>query len=73
MKIDNHNLDDALLAAIKDDLKAVEKAPARKRPLPQSFIYIVVLELGSCPADIPPHQLKVPDVTPPMNFKERCD
>ena len=73
MKIDNHNLDDALLAAVKADLKAVEKAPARKRPLPQSFIYIVALELGSCPADIPPHQLKVPDVTPPMNFKERCD
>lgn len=73
MKIDNHNLDPDLLAAITADLKSVMKAPARKRPLPQSFIYIVALELGNCPADLPPHQLKVPDDSPPIKFTERCD
>lgn len=73
MKIDNHNLDAALLSALQEDLRAVEKAPARKRPLPQSFIYIVALELGNYPIDLPKHELKVPESTPPIKFSERCD
>ena len=53
MKIDNHNLDAALYATIRGDLRAVEKARARQRPMPQGFVYIVALELGSYPADLP--------------------
>ncbi len=73
MKIDNHNLDAALYATIRGDLRAVEKARARQRPMPQGFVYIVALELGSYPADLPRHQLKVPSATPPIKVSERCD
>jgi hypothetical protein len=73
MKIDNHNLDDALFFALKDDLRAVEKARARKRSMPGHFIYIVALELGNCPSDLPKHDIKVPAATPPASFSERCD
>ncbi len=73
MKIDNHNLDSELLAALQADLKAVERAPARRRPMPRNYVYIVALELGNCPSDLPKHKLKTPSSAPPIKFKERCE
>lgn len=73
MKIDNHNLDNAMLAALNDDLMAVLKSPARPRPMPKSFVYIVALDAGNCPVDMPDHDLKTPDTTPPISFKARCE
>ncbi len=73
MKIDNHNLDEALFSALKDDLRAVEKARARKRSMPGNYVYVVALERGGYPSDLPKHDLKVPAADPPASFSERCD
>ena len=73
MKIDNHNLDEALFSALKDDLRAVEKSRTRKRPMPGNYVYVVALELGRYPSDLPKHDLKVPAADPPASFSERCD
>ena len=58
MKIGSHNLDDALLQALNEDLRAVREAPARRRPLPDVRVHVAALERG----DLPPGLLDAPAV-----------
>ena len=73
MKIDNHNLDNALFTALKEDLRSVEKSRARRRSMPGNYVYVLALDRGGYPSDLPKHDLKIPAVEPPTNFSERCD
>jgi hypothetical protein len=73
MNIRLHNLDDALLGSLLEDLRAVREAPARRRPLPAVAVNVVALESGNPPPGMPGHAVRTPAGSPPAAFKDRCD